>query len=62
MHTVYSARRPEIVRFGSAMFLRDSTGKLYTLGNVPVKNAEMTRIKIGNAHPSPLARIRFVFR
>ena len=61
MRTVYSARRPEVVRVGSALFLRDSQGKLYTLGNAPVRDAKMERYRVDST-TRYLDRIRFVFR
>lgn len=61
MRTVYSARRPETVRFGSALFLRDSNGKLYTLGNAPIQNAKMERYRVDST-TRYIGRIRFVFR
>lgn len=52
MKTVYTSRL-ELVRFGKNEFYRDSDGKLYTKGLVPMGKLERLPMHTG--------RIRFVF-
>ncbi len=46
MRTIF-AKRLEVIRFGRNEFLRDSSGKLYTKGIVPVGTLDKYRMHTG---------------